>query len=360
MAKISPEKLKELMLKARKGSTDSFKLPEYYAILEALGVSIETFISLRPFHHKISAYFAHPKHGGTDLYSAELEKAQADLVSAPPQNPKDGKRYVTEIKRKSLVDEVTGIQYYEWYMSGFWGDLAYRFKTPEGKTLELKTEESAGNIKHDVIGRYGFGDFLKSIGWTDWINKYLQTEEHVPASERTREGTGTCSVCFNNVKVSRSGKIVLHGYQRPGYGAIRGECFGVGYPPFEIAVEGVVAYIAHLTGEIAKIKEDIRDLKSGKTDRIPIFKYGKWVGEYYTKDSPDWDVVLSYQIKETEKQLKDYDALRDEFIQLKNHWVVRPLPVASGSEKNWRHDGKKSAALPSRVAARYLSQTYRG
>ena len=178
MAKISPEKLKELMLKARKGSTDSFKIPQYYAILEALGVSIETFISLRPFHHEISSYFALPKHGGSDLYSAELEEAQADLVSAPPQNPKEGYRYVTEIKRTSLVDKETGVQYYEWYVSGFWGDLAYRFKTPEGKTLELKTEEEAGSVGPEWISMHKVGSFLESIGWADWINKFLQTEAH--------------------------------------------------------------------------------------------------------------------------------------------------------------------------------------
>ena len=46
--------------------------------------------------------------------------------------------------------------------------------------------------------------------------------------------TGLCPACQRQVK-ARDGKLVHHGYQRPGAGYIVGDCFGVGYEPHEIS-----------------------------------------------------------------------------------------------------------------------------
>lgn len=55
---------------------------------------------------------------------------------------------------------------------------------------------------------------------------------------------GTCQACFRKQKTS-DGKMVLHGYQRPGYGYIVGECWGVKYAPFELSCERTKDFITN-------------------------------------------------------------------------------------------------------------------
>ena len=52
---------------------------------------------------------------------------------------------------------------------------------------------------------------------------------------------GTCPVCERAIRV-RGGRIVYHGFTRPGRGHIVGDCFGVSYPPYEASCEGTLAY----------------------------------------------------------------------------------------------------------------------
>ena len=61
--------------------------------------------------------------------------------------------------------------------------------------------------------------------------------------ERTIENTGTCSVCGMNVKRSKGGDMVDHGY-RVSWHERSGGCYGVSYKPIEISPEGAVSYLA--------------------------------------------------------------------------------------------------------------------
>lgn len=47
---------------------------------------------------------------------------------------------------------------------------------------------------------------------------------------------GTCAACGGEFKV-RDGRLVHHGYKRPGIGYIVGDCMGVDYPPHELSPE---------------------------------------------------------------------------------------------------------------------------
>lgn len=68
---------------------------------------------------------------------------------------------------------------------------------------------------------------------------------HLPKKVSTTPD-GTCPCCFRKQK-ARDTRMVLHGYQRPGYGYIVGDCFGVRYAPFEVSCDGTKAYIARLS-----------------------------------------------------------------------------------------------------------------
>lgn len=53
---------------------------------------------------------------------------------------------------------------------------------------------------------------------------------------------GTCPVCERAIRV-RGGRMVHHGFQRPGRGHIVGDCYGVGHPPYEVSCAGTRAYL---------------------------------------------------------------------------------------------------------------------
>ncbi len=52
---------------------------------------------------------------------------------------------------------------------------------------------------------------------------------------------GTCPVCERAIRV-RASKMVHHGYERPGRGHIVGDCYGVGFAPYEVSSDGTRAY----------------------------------------------------------------------------------------------------------------------
>lgn len=100
---------------------------------------------------------------------------------------------------------------------------------------------------------------------------------------------GTCPVCERAIRV-RSGKMVHHGYQRPGHGEIVGDCFAVGLPPYEVSCVGTEKY-RHVVGEkllfcsgyLAKLRAgEIHSL--GYDERVPV----PTTAERMRRHDPGW------------------------------------------------------------------------
>jgi hypothetical protein len=66
----------------------------------------------------------------------------------------------------------------------------------------------------------------------------------VAASRVGRDGE--CQICQHRQILDSRGKLVLHGYERPGRGYIVGDCFGVGHPPWEVACDRLAEWIEQL------------------------------------------------------------------------------------------------------------------
>lgn len=67
----------------------------------------------------------------------------------------------------------------------------------------------------------------------------------------------TCPCCFRSIAV-RAGKMVHHGYDRPGNGHQTASCWGIEYPPLEISTAGLEWLISFHDG---MLKEDTRLLR---------------------------------------------------------------------------------------------------
>lgn len=90
--------------------------------------------------------------------------------------------------------------------------------------------------------------------------------------ERRRDAEnriGTCPGCWGEFKVQQgegeTWLVVLHGYQRPGHGAIIGRCMGVSLQPVEHSPDGIVAVLEHLRrrlDEVEKARQEGGDITS--------------------------------------------------------------------------------------------------
>lgn len=72
---------------------------------------------------------------------------------------------------------------------------------------------------------------------------------------------GFCGFC-ENVQKLRNGKLVLHGYQRPGWGQTEGKCPGVGKEPYEVSSVTADMGLKWTTEAIDSISEDRAKLKA--------------------------------------------------------------------------------------------------
>jgi len=79
-----------------------------------------------------------------------------------------------------------------------------------------------------------------------------------PAPLNPDKDVKTCPCCFRAIAV-RGGKMVHHGYERPGNGQQTGSCWGIRYAPLEVSTEGLEWLIGF---HDQKLKEDKLQLKN--------------------------------------------------------------------------------------------------
>lgn len=79
-----------------------------------------------------------------------------------------------------------------------------------------------------------------------------------PAPVNPDKDVKTCPCCFRSIAV-RGGKMVHHGYERPGSGQQTDSCWGIRYAPLEVSTEGLEWLIGFHEN---KLKEDKLQLKN--------------------------------------------------------------------------------------------------
>jgi hypothetical protein len=78
---------------------------------------------------------------------------------------------------------------------------------------------------------------------------------------------GTCPVCERAIRV-RGGKMVHHGYARPGRGHIVGDCFAVNRAPYEVSCDATRDYHRLLAGRRDVAADFLRRLEAGDVARL--------------------------------------------------------------------------------------------
>jgi hypothetical protein len=336
---MKPEKLEALLLKLRKGAATSIKMFELAQVLEALGgYTISEEITLEPQGGKYVRKeelqrYTHPHPGNVQTM---WDRAKHDEVTSLPEHPQLHHVYYMDVS--DLMEE--GGQKFFTYRA-WQGRAGVRIKSPDGKTFDVQ------------LAREQFLDsYPTNTGVLKWLREHTpflkqvndrlgtvpieQEREEKKQKIPTRENTGTCPVCFNNIKLRPTARkahdktmpgMTLHGYKRPGTGYLHGECFGIDYPPFELSAEGSHAFIAELDKNIANIDHVLQKYKSGAVTELFVDRNQKLVHVVKAEvPAHEWDGYLKEKIRETDAQ-KDWLTTTKAFVKRRaDSWKLEPLP----------------------------------
>lgn len=141
---------------------------------------------------------------------------------------------------------------------------------------------------------------------------------------------GTCPVCERQQKVTPAGAMVHHGYIRPGTGSIHGDCFGVGYPAYQLSTKGCEAYRTFLASWRAGQEAHLRRLYDRpETVTFQISPYSP--PKTYRRDADTleernrYDSTLGNLIRQTEYTIQDLDRSDRRMVALIEQWAPAPL-----------------------------------
>lgn len=121
--------------------------------------------------------------------------------------------------------------------------------------------------------------------------------------------TGECQVCEGWQCMTRDGKMVHHGYRRPGHGSIVGDCFGVGHLPYP-AVDALRKYSAALDCEERQVAAALEALPGRTEIAEPALHRGAKSIVHSKADTATWKWEalmngIKYQLEGQARQIKD-------------------------------------------------------
>lgn len=148
---------------------------------------------------------------------------------------------------------------------------------------------------------------------------------------------GTCAVCQKRQKL-HGGKMVHHGYQRPGHGSIVGDCFAVGYEPYEASVKGCEDFLAYAQRTEAALVETLKNLESGEIRALHVMRrkrvgFGRDEIETVTlsadsenaKERADFAREMGLRISQTKSDIGGWQSEQARMSRLIAGWALEPV-----------------------------------
>lgn len=128
-----------------------------------------------------------------------------------------------------------------------------------------------------------------------------------PAKVNPNKVVMTCPCCFHQIAKAKNGKMVHHGYQRPGNGWQTSSCPGIRFKPLEESLEGLLWIIDETKKQLIKTQNLFDNKDSIETLIVVVRKVSKQIkkGEEGWKTRFDQRVRdLEYEIKSLTRQVK--------------------------------------------------------
>jgi hypothetical protein len=140
----------------------------------------------------------------------------------------------------------------------------------------------------------------------------------IATPETATRHVGNCQICESDQKLHAGLRMVHHGYQRPGDGAIHGDCPGVDAAPYEVSCALIETHRAALQVRLVHLRARLADIQAcrvswffrgDRTGRV-LNGYAVGVTEPYRfargLESYKWDVEGS--IRQTEATIARFTA----------------------------------------------------
>lgn len=169
---------------------------------------------------------------------------------------------------------------------------------------------------------------------------------------------GHCQICEQEQKL-HEGRMVHHGYTRPGHGFIEGDCSGVKEVPYEVSCELLKKYLPQVQNHLANLKVFLAGLESGSithiqflnssgfSRRVELVEYVAGVTEYHL-----FVRQMGYKVSLTKGQISQ---LEQEIARLERRiadW--KPAPIRTIEEQMAEVKAGKDARAAERAAARQV------
>ena len=136
--------------------------------------------------------------------------------------------------------------------------------------------------------------------------------------------------------------MVHHGYKRPGHGYIFGDCYGVGYPPYEASPEGCEAYGAAMVERSEQLGQYLARLESGEIRKLSVeSRVSAWNrGEFVDLSADDEDPkkrerfarALENEISRTKYRRRGAEAEVKRMVDRPADWRARPVRSCCANE----------------------------
>lgn len=326
---LEAKKLEELLLKLRKNATGTLTFGKLVNVLDALGWEIETTLGWLMMHFpqnsqgkEMPLSMSARAFSGDGLEEKRTEMLAKAVRSLPDSPAEPGEHVVMDVSpvKNFTADPLTAhFTYKEW--QGVEGVVVRSSKGAEFVVLPGKYDVAGGRVTKIDHLVHDIWRGMKQSGGDEAIAATLAMEVHVPADARSRENTGTCPACWGNFKLG-NGALVVHGYERPGWGHIKGSCFGVGYPPVETSPLGAVEYRDQvLKPSLAGERESMARAKAGEIEKFEIGR-----DRFVKKGEPGFDLRLSQFIDRTKRLIDQLDHEVSLYDKLVAVWRQRPMP----------------------------------
>jgi hypothetical protein len=197
-----------------------------------------------------------------------------------------------------------------------------------GRNYPFIIENSDGLTLEKWVNQHHFQDqVLEDLHMESLV---IETErKKLEKEERARVGKATCSCCFGPFMLLPRAKkgdrslpgVVLHGYKRPGQGYLEGECFGNGWPPFELSSEGTSAYLVHLDDLLKSLEKFHGRLERDEVDTLIV-----GFQAHLRADTPPekWAIYLRDAIQHSTFEVRNVTGVRDLVKKKLGSWEPHP------------------------------------
>lgn len=120
-----------------------------------------------------------------------------------------------------------------------------------------------------------------------------------PPSQNPDKVIKQCPCCYRDIAVSEAGKMVHHGYQRPGDGFQTPSCWGINYVPLQESTEGLEFVVQWRTERLDQEKAYRERLETATEVSVLI----GFRAETYKAGDPKWDWALKWEKGDADRKI---------------------------------------------------------